>query len=426
MPLADWIGTNCTIALDASTYLTGAKSLKITPKFASYDSKYDSISSQDTNPQGVFVTSDGTKYYLLGQANDRIYQYTIGTPYDISTGAYASLNKSISSQDSAGQGMHMNVDGTKFWFAGNSNDSIFEYTLGTSYNISTATHTGTKSVATEDATPVSVDFNSYGTKMYVGGTTNNKIYQYSLGTTYTASTATYDSVYASISETNLNDAKFNSAGTACYVVDTTSGEIYKHNLTTAWDLSTLDPTGISLDISSQDTSPNGLCLVESQNKIYVSGVTNDRVYQYSLISSCSITSAQSFGDLSSYTGQNTGTPSQGTAGLWVNNNYSIISTVKLKLGSDSSNYAYYTGSIYDPGSYGFTWQNGWTYLTFDLDVPDSVTGTPDWTACDYAVIEITFTNVGVIYLDYLTISKSNYIGLNGLGSRTMYKLGYSG
>jgi len=135
---------------------------------------------------------------------------------------------------------------------------------------------------------------------------------------------------------------------------------------------------------------------------------------------CSITTTQSFGDLSSYTGESSGTPSQGTIGLWVNNNTSTISEVRLKIGSDSSNYAYYTGSVYQ-STLGFDWQDDWTYLVFDLDVPDSVTGTPDWTTCNYAVIEIDSDTSDVILVDYFTISSSNIIGLNGLGSRTMVK-----
>jgi len=133
----------------------------------------------------------------------------------------------------------------------------------------------------------------------------------------------------------------------------------------------------------------------------------------------SITSTQTFGDVSTYTGTNSGTPSKGTAGVWINNDTSTITEVKLKLGSGASDYAYYTATIYG-ADLGADWQDDWTYLLFDLDDPDAVEGTPDWTACDYAVIEITLSSVaGTIYIDYFTISQSNLIALNGLGSRSM-------
>jgi len=136
-----------------------------------------------------------------------------------------------------------------------------------------------------------------------------------------------------------------------------------------------------------------------------------------------LSTTNSFGDLSDYVGVSSGTATKGTIGLWVHNNSRTINSVKLKIGSDISNYMYYTGAIYDPDSFGFDWQDNWTYLTFDLDNPDSSTGTIDWTSVSYAQIEINIADTtGTIYIDYLTISKSNQIGLNGLGKRTMQKV----
>jgi len=166
------------------------------------------------------------------------------------------------------------------------------------------------------------------------------------------------------------------------------------------------------------------CSIAEETTEYLTGVMSCKITP---TDNCSITTTQSFGDLSSYTGESSGTPSQGTIGLWVNNNTSTISEVRLKIGSSSTDYAYYTGVIYRSTEDGFGWQDDWTYLTFDLDVAESVVGTPDWTAVDYAVIEIDLTTInGDIYIDYLTISESDVIGLNGLGYRSMFKTGYSG
>ncbi len=132
-------------------------------------------------------------------------------------------------------------------------------------------------------------------------------------------------------------------------------------------------------------------------------------------------STTSLGDLSAYTGQSSGTPSQGTVGLWV---YLAAATdltgdITLKIGSGASNYTETTGREYTSSNvYGLeiaTWVTGWNYVMFDLD-GGSETGTPDWTAVDYVNIEFnTNTASGTLYVDYLTISKSNYLGLNGAG-----------
>lgn len=46
---------------------------------ASYDSVSFGISSQDSFLTGVFFKDDGTKVYVLGNANDTVYQYALST-----------------------------------------------------------------------------------------------------------------------------------------------------------------------------------------------------------------------------------------------------------------------------------------------------------------------------------------------------------
>jgi len=137
------------------------------------------------------------------------------------------------------------------------------------------------------------------------------------------------------------------------------------------------------------------------------------------------TSTMNYGDVSAYTGVSNGAPIQGTVGMWIGFTGTTGSrTVTLRIGSDSSNYAEVTGRFYindlDYGSEGTsidagTYDGTWLYVVFRLTTA-TITGTPDWTACDYTRLNISGTAISA-YIDYLTISKSNYIGLNGLGER---------
>jgi len=156
--------------------------------------------------------------------------------------------------------------------------------------------------------------------------------------------------------------------------------------------------GIKLDDFESNFTVNwagsGFSLSEETTEVLVGSKSGQLDYVAS--GTHSVTTTQSFGDISTYTGANSGTPAKGTAGIWINDGANTITTVKLKLGSGASDYAYYTGTIYG-ADIGGDWQSDWTYLLFDLDDPDSVEGTPDWTACDYAVLEITLTtNSGTI------------------------------
>jgi len=124
-------------------------------------------------------------------------------------------------------------------------------------------------------------------------------------------------------------------------------------------------------------------------------------------------------DISSEAGESSGTPSKGTAAFWIYlTNATDISALKLRIGSDSSNYCeYVVSSMYQTGG---ALVAGWNYVRFDLDDPDSVEGTPDWTSADYHLITFTAAVAsGELYIDYYTVSKSNSIGLNGIGRRTV-------
>ena len=131
--------------------------------------------------------------------------------------------------------------------------------------------------------------------------------------------------------------------------------------------------------------------------------------------------------LATVTGVGTGTPSRGTIGVWCyTSTPSSISALSLIIGNDSSNYHIYAGKQYAWGVYGqessFALNNALlTYVVFDLDAPASVVGTVNWASIDYTNLAATVTAAGNITFDYLTASKSNVIGANGLGDRrTLY------
>ncbi|SVD74904.1 uncharacterized protein METZ01_LOCUS427758, partial [marine metagenome] len=44
-----------------------------------------SISSTDNDVRDVKFNNDGTKIFILGRANDNVYEYSVSTPFDVST-----------------------------------------------------------------------------------------------------------------------------------------------------------------------------------------------------------------------------------------------------------------------------------------------------------------------------------------------------
>jgi hypothetical protein len=147
--------------------------------------------TQDTAPSDLFFSSDGTRLYIAGDTNNTIFQYSLGTAWDISTATYSSISFSVAAKDTNPSGIFFKSDGTKMYVCGLSSDSVHEYDLGTAWNVSTATFLQSFSVSSQDTTPASINFNNDGTKFYIVGSTNDNIYEYNLGTPWNISTAVY-------------------------------------------------------------------------------------------------------------------------------------------------------------------------------------------------------------------------------------------
>jgi len=155
---------------------------------ASYDSVSFDVSGQDGDPQGIAFNTDGTKMYMVGSSNDSVYQYTLNTAFDLSTASYDSVSFFVSGQDGSPRGITFNTDGTKMYVVGISSDSVYQYTLNTAFDLSTASYDSVSlDVSGQDGSPRGITFNTDGTKMYIVGDNNGSVYQYSTFLTQTDS-----------------------------------------------------------------------------------------------------------------------------------------------------------------------------------------------------------------------------------------------
>jgi len=155
------------------------------------------VGSQDTNIRGPAFNSVGTIMYVGGFTNDKYFQYTLSTAWDITTASYSNKSVSFSGVDAASSIMHWKSDGTSFFCTGSVNDRVYRWDLTTAWDISTASNVSNFDISSVFNIPYGVSLNSDGTKMFIMGRTVNSDYelrQYSLSTAYDITTATYDSV----------------------------------------------------------------------------------------------------------------------------------------------------------------------------------------------------------------------------------------
>jgi sugar lactone lactonase YvrE len=298
---------------------------------ASYDSVSLDVSSQEPSGfTGISFNNDGTKLYTLGYNSDNVHQYSLSTGYDLSTASYASISFSVASQDTIPYDIHFNNAGTRMLILGSATDSIYQYSLSTAFNVSTASYDSVSfSVVGQDNQPLGITFNNDGTKMYMVGTQNDSVYQYSTvlntasldlstssvfdytptsdvqviltnpaasGTSsgatllldqagyggYDIANAAYDNVSFSVAseETSLQAVEFKTDGTKMYIIGAVGDDINQYSLSTAWDISTASYEKKTANLG--DTIPTGLAFKSDGTKVYIVGFGNDTVYEYSL------------------------------------------------------------------------------------------------------------------------------------------------
>lgn len=197
---------------------------------ASYNSVSFSVFSQDYSPQSISFNNDGTKMYIVGEGGVDVNEYALSTAFDVSTASYTT-NFSVSAQETSPKDVVFNNDGTKMYIVGTTGDDINEYALSTAFDISTASYTTNFSVSTQETFPAGVAFNSNGTKMYVIGTTTDTVYEYSLSTAFDISTASYNNASFSVSAQDAApvDIYFNNSFTKMYIVGSNSDTVYEYS-----------------------------------------------------------------------------------------------------------------------------------------------------------------------------------------------------
>jgi len=248
-----------------------------------YNNVSFSVSGQDSTPLGFAFNSDGSKMYMLGRINDSVHQYTLSTPDDLSTASYDNVSFSVAGQDTQPHDITFNSDGSKMYMVGYSNDSVFQYTLSTPFDLSTASYDNVSfSVAGQDATPYDIAFNNDGSKMYMVGSSNDSVFQYTLSTPFDLSTASYDNVSFSVAGQDAAPLgiAFNTTGSKMYMVGDSNDSVFQYTLSTPFDLSTASYNSVSFSVAGQDTQPVSIAFNNDGSKMYMVGDSNDSVFQY--------------------------------------------------------------------------------------------------------------------------------------------------
>ncbi len=265
------------------------------------------ISSDVDGLRQINFKPDGTIMYVTVREKDTtstvdsVVQYSLTTPFDISTATKTS-STSLTNIDKP-HAIHFKPDGKVMYVVDNGSLTIEQYNLTTAWDTSTLVHDDNFTVSDESQLR-SLAFKSDGTRMYITGNETEVVQQFTLSTPWNVASATKDSTESSAltsKESNPRSIQFNSDGTIMYIGGGGSDSIHKYTLTTAWDVSTLifsKSYSFSAQVSSSGNSTmTGFIFTANYTKLYITQDTDTRqsqtgtntIFEYSVACAGTIT-----------------------------------------------------------------------------------------------------------------------------------------
>jgi len=229
----------------------------------------------------VFFKSDGSKMYVSRSSNGEIYAWDLSTNWDVSTAVYNSEMVDLSGYGNNLSGIFINSDGTRLYISDYSFDVVRQFTLNTPWLISSAAYVDSVSISGAGDIADDIFMKSDGSELYVCDYDTSKIYQYNLGANWDITTAVYNSKFVSVGSEDLRPRGIfiNSSGTTMYITGEANDSVFKYTLSTAWDVSSAVYDNVSTVIS-EDSSPIGCFLKSDESKLYIVGSSNAYVYEY--------------------------------------------------------------------------------------------------------------------------------------------------
>lgn len=304
-----------------------------------YNSNSFSVSSQDTLPSGIAFKFNGLEMYVLGRNTSKVFSYTLGTAWDITTATYSTSSSTLA--DSLSTDIYFEKDGSAFYLAGDSNNAVYQYQLSNWWDVSTATlvttfsttatttslrgltfnNAGTtmyiveslsvvkafdlqtsfdlttasyplKNITAQDGLPRGIAFSTDGSRMFITGDSNNRVYQYDLSIPWMVGTATYVAFISVAAQASVpSSLEFKPDGTKMYLNDYLTENVRQYSLGTPWTISTATFDNVSFFVGTQEGSPYGLSFNNDGTRMFILGVQRDRIYQYDLSTAWDISSA---------------------------------------------------------------------------------------------------------------------------------------
>jgi len=256
-------------------------SLKADPTYLAVEQNEDEFDLTT----GITFNNDGSKMYVVGSldSKDRIVEYNLTTNYDVSTksvshrllkeGSNTGTNTVLADITFRPHDIRFNNDGTRMYlpmFLGH----VETYSLSTAFAISSASLVDdTFNPSENTAGSLAMEFNSTGTKVFIGDGTHIDEYDVATAFDLTSTVTFVDKLSVDFAPQSM---AFSDDGTVLFVLTQASNNkyIYEYNLTTGFDLSTATYVD-KFDVENREVRPHGIAFNSDGDKVFITGTDGD-------------------------------------------------------------------------------------------------------------------------------------------------------
>ena len=219
--------------------------------------------------------------FIVGDFGDEVNEYDLASPFDISDPQLASVFD-VSGNDTSPQGIAFSNNGTKMFILGNSGNDVNEYDLASPFDTSDPQFVD-DTIVSPVLTPTSIAFSNNGTKMFILSANPDGVYEYNLASPFDASTRTLVGGYdiTGPSEGSPQGIAFSNNGTKMFMVGKNQDLVHEYNLASPFDASTWELVDHT-SIKAQESSPTGIAFSNDGAKMFIVGSIGDKVNEYNL------------------------------------------------------------------------------------------------------------------------------------------------
>lgn len=249
---------------------------------ATYASKsYDS--SEATSVNSIDFNQEGTKMFMCGQG-DTIYQYTLSTAWDISTASYDSISKDLSSISSTLSQSQWSEDGMSL-FLRDGNNIIYRVRTNKAYSIQGLSDDQHQSYDVSGFEELSTSWGfqvcKNGHRLIVSSRSNGLssdgvIVQFNLSTANDLDTISYSSSQQMkkwfSGVSNIADFKLNKQGTKAYLADRENNQVTEFDLKIPYEIREMERSGNDIDVSSEITLVGFITISPDGTQVYAKGI----------------------------------------------------------------------------------------------------------------------------------------------------------